>query len=134
MSGLREFLLERILEDESAAQRAIDSYPPAHRWSESGAAVPHPHYAHDDPWRVLSGCVAKRLMIAAHRDVGPTLEVASSDRPAGSYACSTCGPYDEQGGRGPCYTLRVLALHWVDHPGYRNEWRPERLRCVAGRA
>lgn len=131
MSSLREFLLERILEDESAAQHAIDSYPPAHRWSASDDATA-PQYAHDDPWRMLSGCVAKRLLVAAHRDVGPTLEVVGGHPHA--QACSTCGPYDEQDVDGPCYTLRVLGLHWVDHPSYRSEWRPDWLRCAVGRS
>lgn len=27
--------------------------------------------------------------------------------------------------RWPCWYMRVLALPYADHPGYRQEWRPE---------
>ncbi|HEX2895269.1 MAG TPA: DUF6221 family protein, partial [Marmoricola sp.] len=51
-----------------------------------------------------------------------------------AHACSTCGQYDEYAIEWPCYTLRVLALDWVDHPAYRPEWRPQRLSSGVGRA
>jgi hypothetical protein len=131
---LREFLLERILEEETLAQAAIDVHAPGHVWAES-ADPDSAHLNRWNPWRVLSSCVAKRLIIAAHRDVGPGLDRrADPDRALKPHACSTCGQYDEYAIEWPCYTLRVLALDWVDHPAYRTEWRPQRLSSGVGRA
>jgi hypothetical protein len=59
---------------------------------------------------------------------------ADPDRILTAHACSTCGQYDEYAIEWPCYTLRVLALDWVDHPAYRQEWRPQRLSSGVGRA
>ena len=134
MSTLREFLLDRILEEETLAQRAIDAHATGHRWLPADAED-GPHFSHWNPWRVLSGCVAKRLIISAHRDVGPGLDRrAEPDRALKADACSTCGQDDEYAIEWPCYTLRVLALEWVDHPSYRQEWRPQRLSSGVGRA
>lgn len=111
MSALRTFVLARIHDDEAAAQSMIDSQPAGHRWgvtAPDGTHVP----AQWDPWRVLTGCMAKRLILAAHRD--------------------GCCVEDRRSRDGACYTLRVLALHWVDHPDYRQEWRPEPLKSAAG--
>jgi hypothetical protein len=134
METLREFLLERIVEEEELAQLAIDAHAPGHRWPEPDNPDSH-HFVHWNPWRVLSGCVAKRLIIAAHRDVGAGLDRrADPDRALKAHACSTCGQYDEYAIDWPCYTLRVLALDWVEHPAYRHEWRPQRLSSGVGRA
>ena len=134
MDTLREFLLERILEEETLAQAAIDAHPTGHEWEatddEDGA-----HFARWNPWRVLSSSVAKRLIIAAHRDVGAGVDRrAEGDQVLKAHACSTCGQYDEYAIEWPCYTLKVLALDWVDHPSYRQEWRPQRLSSGVGRA
>lgn len=135
MESLREFLLERILEEETLAQAAIDAHPPGYRWEAEDDDPDKAHLAHWNPWRVLSGCVAKRLIIAAHRDVGPGVDSrAEPDRSLKPHACSTCGQYDEYAIAWPCYTLRVLALDWVDHPAYRQQWRPQRLSSGVGRA
>lgn len=133
MSTLREFLLARILEEETLAQAAIDAHSPAHKWG-ADELPDRSHFTHWNPWRVLSGCVAKRLIIAAHRDVGPGLDRrADPDHALKSNVCSTCGQFDEYAISWPCYTLRVLALDWVDHPEYRQEWRPQRLSSGVGR-
>jgi len=137
MDTLRDFLLARILEEESLAQSAIDAHEPGYRWDQSDHAddADGAHAAHWNPWRVLSSCVAKRLVIAAHRDVGPGLDRrAEPDRSLKAHACSTCGQYDEYAIEWPCYTLRVLAIDWVEHPDYRLEWRPQRLSSGVGRA
>lgn len=134
MDRLRDFLLARLLEEETLAQAAIDAHPQGHAWTETGDAD-SAHFTRWNPWRVLSTCVAKRLIIAAHRDVGPGLDRrAEVDRSLKRRACSTCGQYDEYAIEWPCYTLRVLALDWVDHPDYRIEWRPQRLSSGVGRA
>ena len=112
----------------------IDAHSAGHRWEELDPGD-RPHFLHWNPWRVLAGCVAKRLIIAAHRDVGPGLDRrAEPDRALKPHACSTCGQYDEYAIDWPCYTLRVLALDWVDHAEYRTEWRPQRLSSGVGRA
>ena len=134
MDTLRDFLLERILEEETLAQAAIDAHPTGHVWEPADDADGE-HFAHWNPWRVLSGCVAKRLIIAAHRDVGAGVDRrATPERILKAHACSTCGQYDEYAIEWPCYTLKVLALDWVDHPAYRQEWRPQRLSSGVGRA
>ena len=131
---LRDFLLARIAEEESLAQSAIDAHGTDHRWEPADPAEGR-HFAYWNPWRVLSACVAKRLIIAAHRDVGPGLDRrAEPDRALKQHACSTCGQFDEYAIEWPCYTLRVLALDGVDHPEYRTEWRPQRLSSGVGRA
>ena len=134
MDTLREFLLARLLEEETLAQAAIDAHPDGHAWTGTGDAD-SAHLARWNPWRVLSTCVGRRLIVAAHRDVGPGLDRrADPDRSLKAHACSTCGQYDEYAIEWPCYTLRVLALDWVDHPEYRIEWRPQRLSSGVGRA
>jgi hypothetical protein len=133
MGTLRDFLLARILEEETLAQAAIDAHPEEHPWTMTADADGE-HFARWNPWRVLSSCVAKRLILAAHRDVGPGLDRrAEPDRTLKAHACSTCGQYDEYAIDWPCYTLRVLALDWVEHPEYRVEWRPQRLSAGVGR-
>lgn len=133
METLRDFLLERILDDETVAQEAIDSHRIDHTWT-GAAGADGEHFARWNPWRVLTACVAKRLIIAAHRDVGPGIDRrASLDRTVKFHACSTCGQYDEYAIEWPCYTLRVMALEWADHPSYREQWRPQRLSSGVGR-
>ncbi len=134
MGTLRDFLLERILEEETLAQAAIDAHATDHNWDDAEDAD-GAHLGRWNPWRVLSTCVAKRLIIAAHRDVGAGVDRrADPERMVKAHACSTCGQYDEYAIEWPCYTLRVLALDWVDHPSYRQEWRPQRLSSGVGRA
>jgi hypothetical protein len=134
MGNLREFLLERILDEETLAQAAIDAHPNGYEWEATDDAD-EAHFARWNPWRVLSSCVAKRLIVAAHRDVGAGVDRrAEADHVLKPHACSTCGQYDEYAIEWPCYTLKVLALDWVDHPEYRQEWRPQRLSSGVGRA
>jgi hypothetical protein len=134
METLREFLIDRIVEEELLAQAAIDAHPDGDAWTGSSDAD-SAHFQRWNPWRVLAACVGKRLIIAAHRDVGPGIDRrADPDRAPKSHACSTCGQFDEYAIEWPCYTLRVLALDWVDHPEYRIEWRPQRLSSGVGRA
>jgi len=134
METLRDFLLERILEEETLAQAAIDAHPTGYEW-EAANDDDGAHFRRWNPWRVLSTCVAKRLIIAAHRDVGAGVDQrADHDRMLKAHACATCGQYDEYAIEWPCYTLKVLALDWVDHPKYRQEWRPQRLSSGVGRA
>lgn len=137
MNTLRDFLLARISEEETLAQMAIDVHGTGHNWGDTDPenGPGGVHFARWNPWRVLSGCVAKRLIVAAHRDVGPGLDrLADPDNALKAHVCSTCGQFDEYAISWPCYTLRVLALDWVDHPEYRQEWQPQRLSSGVGRA
>jgi hypothetical protein len=134
METLKDFLLERIQEEEALAQAAIDAHRIGHAWDDAHNADAA-HFARWNPWRVLASCVSKRLIIAAHRDVGRGIDGrADPDNEIKAQACSTCGRYDQYAVAWPCYTLRVLALDWVDHPSYRREWRPQRLNSGVGRA
>jgi hypothetical protein len=136
METLNEFLLDRILEDESLANAAIDAHEMNHVWGvDLTAGSDGSHIARWDPWRVLTTCIGMRLLVAAHRDVGAGVDRrADPDRTVTTHACSTCGQYDEYAVEWPCYTLRVLALGWVGHPAYRQEWRPRRLSSGVSRA
>ncbi|MBO9523469.1 MAG: hypothetical protein J7518_18215 [Nocardioidaceae bacterium] len=133
METLRDFLLERIQEEETLAQAAIDAHGIGHVWRGAEDDADGEHFARWNPWRVLASCVSKRLIIAAHRDIGVGVDGRADDE-IKEQACSTCGQYDQYAIAWPCYTLRVLALDWADHPSYRREWRPQRLSSGVGRA
>ena len=57
--------------------------------------------------RMLAECEAKRLLVEAH----------GSNDPKWEGDCPHCGVH------GPCYTIRLVALPYADHPDYRDEWR-----------
>jgi hypothetical protein len=80
------------------------------------------HIARWDPARVLAECEAKRRIVEMHR-LGGSYTPGSEDASGFDY-CGTCGsgePY-EYPTPWPCPTLRLLALPYVDHPDYRQEW------------
>jgi hypothetical protein len=114
---LAEFLSARVAEEEALAQAAIDA--------QADAPLAVEYDANWNPWRVLAGCVAKRLILAAHRRV----EVAGAEGHGVTHACSMCRPDQNRSGW-PCYTVRTLALEYADHVDYRYEWRPQRLRVL----
>jgi hypothetical protein len=123
---LQGFIGGRISEDEQIAEDAIDGHESGYRWG-GNTTVDGPQMARWNPWRVLSNCVCKRLIASAHRDAGPGVE----RRPGRNYAriehtCSTCGQRDGDAIAWPCYTLKVMALDWVEHVDDRIEWRPQR--------
>lgn len=55
--------------------------------------------------RVLADFDAKRRIVDEHTE-------------AGTKWCPSCDGQDQ-----PCTTIRLLALSYADHPGYRDEWR-----------
>jgi len=82
------------------------------------------HIVDHSPARVLREVEAKRRAIGAH--------VADEKG-----HCRTCAHWGSdwvdgfkvdrlsyEGVRAPCLTLRLLALPYVDHPDYCEEWRP----------
>lgn len=63
--------------------------------------------------RALAEVAAKRRIMKAHERL-----------PDGAF-CITCdAPSGIPGEPYGCTTLRLLALPYADHPGYREEWRP----------
>lgn len=130
MSGLVEFLLEQIAEDQAVAEAAVME---GHEWGGARWMVPEgtmtdqvcidngrrwggatvvydegspsaeqaAHIARHDPARVLAECEAKRAQI------DHLVRSMESD-----YA-----PWNEQ-------QLRIMAVVYADRPGYREEWRP----------
>jgi hypothetical protein len=127
VNTFKGFVGGRIAEDERLAQDAIDGHEPGYRWDCTNTADSQ-QAARWNPWRVLTSCLSERLIIAAHRDAGPGVDRCSRDKDVVmAHSCSTCGQYDGHAVEWPCYTLRVMALIWVDHIDYRNEWRPVRV-------
>lgn len=126
---LTDFLLARIAEDEAAID--VDGSfgrpdpvgdRPLQRWDYDEMLI--------GPARMLAECEAKRRIVELHPPGLPVIvdmpappgsmasriHVPSPDKPS----CARCGPTVEW----PCQTLRVLAMPYVDHPDYREEWRP----------
>lgn len=91
--------------------------------------------AANDPAYVLADCAAKRRIVELHRpyryandfqaavfDSLEDAQAADADRDWDD-DCSSCGRWDEYPVASPCPTLRALALPYVDHPDFREEWR-----------
>jgi hypothetical protein len=133
MPTIRNFIAARIAEEEELAHQAIDGRPAGYPWGLRDGAD-RDHIARWNPWRVLSGCVARRLILAVHRDVGPGVDrLAGPDHEVKAHVCSTCGQQEKYAVEWPCFTLRVLAVEWADHPDYRCAWRPQPLASRVGR-
>lgn len=134
MSGdLVAFLRERLDEDEQVARKAAARRPQIReglrRWKPDGMSVrddvgdlvvkhswPHEieHIARHDPARVLAEVAAKRAILTQ---------------------CAEITEYVSSGGMGAEMSdirerdvledvLRLLALPYAEHPGYRSEWAP----------
>jgi hypothetical protein len=126
MLAIKQFLGGRLNEDESIAQNAIDQHGPGFDWSQ-GSNADDRQAARWNPWRVLGSCVGKRLILAAHHDVGPGTERRDGEEDVLlPHTCSSCGQVDEHAIAWPCYTVRIMALDWAEHVDYQSEWRPVR--------
>ena len=90
---LADFLLARIAEDKEAVRGVRAPW-----WMENTAL---------DPARMLAEREAKRRITELH----------GSDDPKWEGDCPWCGV------KGPCLTLRALAMPYADHPDFRPEWR-----------
>ena len=138
-TGLTEFLMARIAEDESAARLVTDI--DANEWSiDVMAPSPDLHplvtYVTDkyrtqlaqlhDPTRVLADCDAKRLVMAIHSAyIARGDPVYSPDWSSGDW-CVGCS-YNNNGEHvtehiDDCPVLRALALPFATHPEFREEW------------
>lgn len=70
-----------------------------------------------EPRRVLADVAAKRRLLARHAHPAPRwVGLPRADRE--ERYCMGC---DEVF---PCETVRLLALPYSQHPGYREDWRP----------
>lgn len=122
MTDLVEFLLARIAEDEASV-----GYPntrAAARYEPSPYSLPHMRERARDAGgaftsasgsaaiRVLAECEAKRRIIAQARPV--------TRDSTGVYPRDVTYVYDV----GVPWVLKLLALPFVDHPDYREEWKP----------
>ncbi|MFJ1765047.1 DUF6221 family protein [Amycolatopsis sp. NPDC088138] len=79
--------------------------------------------ADNDPAFVLADVAAKRQLVEEHSG----REVASLDRDTWGrpfVVCRRCTEGTVRQVVAPCPTLKLLALPYVDHPEYREEWRP----------
>lgn len=130
MTDLAEFLLARIAEDQKWARAAAKFHPTpwrldpevqttmeVGRWladaSDEGVLVANGdaaarHIVRHDPARVLAECAAKRAIVELHGQYGDPLSADYGDG-APDLAADT---------------LRLLALPYAEHPGYRPEWSP----------
>ena len=126
MNDLVEFLRARLYEDEQTARRAGETF---RQIGETGVIVATEgdraeecasanwagiaeHIVRHDPARVLREVEAKRETLREH-------EIRDG-------RCRVCTAHANGGWRrfrAPCPTLRLLALPYADHEGYREEWR-----------
>lgn len=110
---LTAFLLARVDEDDAAARTATPgpwrTFPDAEGgvWAKDGFGMAATgcgqgnadHIVRHDPARVVAECEAKRQIVKHWLDI-------------------------EGWGNHDPYVLELLALPYVDHPDYREEWRP----------
>lgn len=125
---ITDFILARVAEEETLAHEALDARAVDHPWDSSPDGE---HFNRWNPWRVQSACIARRLLVRAHRNTGPVvLRVPGRQTELLAATCLTCHDTDGQPAPWPCYTLRILAAEWAQHPDYRQEWRPQTLRAA----
>jgi hypothetical protein len=111
---LLEFLRQRLDEDERAAEAGQYSDVVAMVARQSGKRNALNFWHRHDPARVLAEVAAKRRIVEVH-----------PPNPRGSAQGNLCQACDVHGGGPyPCETLRLLALPYAEHEGYREEWRP----------
>lgn len=88
----------------------------------AGSAMPAlTHAARHDPARVLAEVSAKRQQIDEHR---PSRPPYMPHHTRGCSTCTTAQAWDDLANEANCRTLRLLALPYVAHPEYREEWKP----------
>jgi hypothetical protein len=97
-----DFLLARAAEDEATARGDVDHF--------GGTDDPRDQWIVHHATRVLLECEAKRQIVAA----------ALADDNRDLYG--GCG--DDCEWKALDYAVACLALPYVDHPDYREEWRP----------
>jgi hypothetical protein len=134
VTGLANFLLARIDEDDEAARRAADECarhdrdfevedPDWQRWSRPAASVastgPIAEFINrQDPQRVLAKCAADRqIVLGCTRQLDNWVTV----RPGVRENRPIREPWTEDDTAAD--VLTYLALPYADHPDFREEWR-----------
>jgi hypothetical protein len=130
MSGdLTAFLRARLDEDEAEAKATADA--DAEFWADvKGDGT---HFGLHDPARVLREVAAGRAILGLHHPTQPHPEFGFT-YPGAAKFCGYDGPGDNWQAEHepdhfpdalwPCWTVRLLAAVYSDHPGYRPEWKP----------
>jgi hypothetical protein len=116
VSGLIEFLRARLDEDEAEIQR---------RWGPLAGTS----WVRREPREVA----AKRAILGLHHPTRPHPEFGFT-YPAAANFCGYDGPGDNWQAEQepdhfpdalwPCWTVRMIAAVYSDHPDYRSEWAP----------
>lgn len=122
--GRKHTLVGRVAVDVPGRQKWLYSGN-----EHGGTAV---HIANWDPARVLADVDAKRKIVDAYLPSGgdphpglPCINYEGQD-PAEYFSYDSCERHIAASARllRSDYVLRLLALPYVDHPDYREEWRP----------
>lgn len=129
MADLVQFLRDRLDEDEQTAREAEKRTTTTRRrvqgeWVEDTVQPPEWRRSVWSPARVLREVEAKRQIVNAHGRAALRAGGGAQHFDTAT-VCRSCEPdyqFPEQSW--PCPTLRLLALPYADHPGYREDWRP----------
>jgi hypothetical protein len=97
---------ERIVREANTSPEMVTGIPRS--YAQAPVALHIARFA--DPARVLREIDAKRRIVNLHARTHH--QCVAEDGPTQWHA------------KDPCATLRLLALPYVDRPGYREEWRP----------
>ncbi|MFI0262531.1 DUF6221 family protein [Streptomyces sp. NPDC017056] len=117
--NLAQFLRERVAEDLDGAAHAATA-----GWCDEEVDVSSPverHVLRHDPARVLVEAGAKKRIIEEHAPSRPE-HLRRTER--GCQTCCTAQAWDAEADESNCLTLRLFARPYVDHPDFREEWRP----------
>lgn len=143
---LTEWLLERLAEVEQSAQLMAEHYPPPWEVADRGwmarvvSAEPNyreilrieqegtpddnrwpgdfvKHIASHDPARVLARIAAERRIVQLH-------DIPCDECLSGEFVTIDGVDVPKHHGSAPCATLRILALPYAGHDGYRSDWAP----------
>lgn len=120
---LTEFLTARLDEDEAWARGQQEARRAQALAARSAFGVSHLVVGDRlNPARALAEVAAKRAIVALHEPFEPYGGLG--------WKCETCAENSEADYDGspmiewPCMTVRYLASVYVDHPDYRDEWKP----------
>lgn len=118
------FLHARLDEDEARQKSGVDGWH--HRGCESLPDVLYPDRETGAcdcgvPERLLAEVEARKALLTEH--------VPQDDGSGLNEVCSVCakrpdGDWYHYLVPAPCQTLRLLALPYAAHPGYKEAWRP----------
>jgi hypothetical protein len=129
---LTEFLLARIAEDKASASTHAYSTVVGDVALGDGRRAPLNSWVRFNPARVLAECEAKRRIVTeVHYDRNAeSVAEAKADHERHGWPvlveseCASCSCYSDcVVSIEDCPTLRLLALPYVDHPSFQDEWR-----------